>query len=341
MDEVDRYLERTRLTSENILREVSDYDLYCEYIGADLEIGIKYSSPLREGDDDPSFVLYESKFKDALMFKDHADGRFGDVFDFIGQFLGIEGRYKICKQINSDLHLGFDGEEVPDFVPVVRKRVKVQREEVSIQVTSKEYSDEFLSYWDTLSIKQDVIKLYFAKDVALLHFITKSAHKTITPKDLCISYEILGFYKVYQPTGDRTYKFRNNYPPKFVEGALQLKFKSNFCIITKSMKECMFFRQHWDWDSVASTSENTMVSEYFVKNTLQKNYNKVFIWLDSDIPGIRAQQKYIEKYPWMIPIRDKKFPEYKDPTDLYYGAKQEGWEVEALYHIFSLITTRL
>jgi hypothetical protein len=131
-----------------------------------------------------------------------------------------------------------------------------------------------------------------------------------------MSYEILGTYKIYQPGGPKEFKFRNNYPYGFVEGALQLQYKKPFIIITKSTKECIFFREHFNWDAIAGTSENTMIIDYFMLNTVFKNYKKVFIWLDNDEPGIKAQQKYLDKYPALIPIHAAEY-EQKDPTDMY------------------------
>jgi hypothetical protein len=340
MDELEQYIKDNELSQENILNLVDDYDVYCEYIGIDLEIGVKYSSPLREGDDDPSFVLFKSNRDDKILFKDHATGDTGNVFNFLSLYLDLPKRL-VYKQINHDLGLGLDGKESGEtegeFKPVVKKRIKVIREALTIKVTRKrKISKTFKEYWSTLDIDMPMAARYHAYDVEVLHFITESEHKRVYPKSLCIAYGIAGYFKVYQPLGERAFKFRNNYPYKFVEGAVQLTFEHDFCIITKSTKECMFFRQHFGWDAVASTSENTMISDYFFEHTLSK-YKKVFIWLDIDAPGIRAQEKYLEKYPHLIPIVHSRYPEYKDPTDIYVDAKKEGWTEECLLYIRSLI----
>jgi len=341
MDELDQYIKDNELSQPNLLNLVDDYDVYCEYIGTDLEIGVKYSSPLRDGDDDPSFVLFQSNRDHKIMFKDHATGQTGNVFHFLNLFLGIS-LHDVYKQINYDFNLGLDGVD-PDkeFKPIKKERVKVIREPLTIKVTSKEkFSKTFLNYWDALGISKEMCERYYVSDVEVIHFITKSAHKFVYPKSLCIAYQILGTYKIYQPLGERAFKFRNNYPYRYVEGAIQLDFANDFCIITKSTKECMWFREHFGWDAVASTSENTMISDYFFKTTLSK-YKHVFIWLDLDTPGVRAQAKYLEKYPHLIPIVADRYPEFKDPTDLYEAAKREGWGKDALRYIKSLILSHV
>jgi len=47
-------------------------------------------------------------------------------------------------------------------------------------------------------------------------------------------------------------------------------------------------------------------------------YPTIYIWLDNDKAGIRAQNKYTGKYPTIIPIVvDDTMYQEKDPTDMY------------------------
>ena len=50
------------VTEQLILERVDEYSLYCYYMGYEPIIGKKYHSPLRKGDDDPSFVIFERKY---------------------------------------------------------------------------------------------------------------------------------------------------------------------------------------------------------------------------------------------------------------------------------------
>jgi DNA primase len=98
----------------------------------------------------------------------------------------------------------------------------------------------------------------------------------------------------------------------------------------------MFFRQHFDWDAVAGKSENTKIPVH-IMNKLFRDYKKVYIWLDKDEAGIKAQKDYLEKYPKLIPISYKDTVMQKDPTDRYEYLKQAGLQKIALQEIINLI----
>jgi hypothetical protein len=338
MDILQQYVDENKVSQEKVLEAVDEYSLYSFYIGQELELNTKYSSPLRLKDDDPSFALYYGRHTKVLLFKDNGTGHSGNIFKFLTMYLGLSYK-QVVLQINSDFQLGFKGMEMGDFKPVQRKKIPVIKEPSQIRVTSQPNTAAFDNYWKTLDITQSTLDIFFAKDTGIVHYITKSYHKTIVPKTLCISYEIWGYYKIYQPLSKR-FKFTNNYPTGFVEGAIQLRWNLPFAIITKASKECMFFREHFDWDAVAGTSENSMINHLFMLKLLAA-YPVVFIWLDNDAPGIRAQAKYLEKYPQLKPIIMNKGLVAKDVTDLYLLYKKQGREQDVLTYSRKLINTHL
>jgi hypothetical protein len=341
MDLLAEYVDDNLLSKANVLKYIDDFSIYSFYIGAELELYTKYSSPLRLGDQDPSFSLYYSKYKpDKIWFKDGATGVNGDVFTFLEYLLEVNMK-SILLQINSDFGLGLNDEEMGTFKPHLIKTTPIRKEPTKIEITThSEETDPYLKYWSDLEVSKATRDKFYARDVKVIHYINE-VHITIDAKVLTISYEILGHYKIYQPFAERKFKFRNNYLDIYVEGALQLEFKSDFCIITKSTKECMFMWEHFKWEAVAGKSETTPVNPFFMTNVLQKRYKKVFIWLDNDEAGIRAQAQYMEKYPWLIPIVFNDYIEESDPTDLFLNAKAKGVREVALRYIKQLITTHL
>lgn len=349
MDALQEFVEMNQLSIPAILKYVDDYSIFSFYIGVELELHTKYSSPLRLKDEDPSFSLYYSNktgLEDRIFFKDHATGKSGDVFVFLRELLG-DGFHRtsvrqVLLQVNSDFGLGLNGEDVGEFKPHLVKKAPLRKEHAKMEVTlHDEPTQEFLDYWDTLGISAETRKRYYCSNARLIHYITEDYHKTIVPKNLCISYEIVGHYKSYQPFAEKQYKFRNNYLDIFVEGALQLKFEKDFAIITKASKECMFFAEHFDWETVAGKSENTPINPYFMEETLHKKYKTVFIWLDNDEAGRNAQARYVEAYPWLVPIIMDDFIPQKDPTDLYDSAKKVGVQKQALAYMKNLIESKL
>jgi len=341
MDELDKFLEDNLLSKSNILRFIDDYSIYSYYIGTELELNTKYSSPLRQGDDDPSFSIFYSKYVDKIWFKDQALGVDGDAFDFVAA-LGKLSKKVALLQINSDFGLGLDGADVGEFKPHLVKSRPIRKSPVTIQVTNRiKPTKEYEEYWEFLEIKEEVLKLYFTTNPSIVHYIQDKNHVCIYPKELTIAYEILGMYKIYHPFADKKFKFRNNFKDIFVEGAMQLKFEKDFAIITKSTKEIMFMYQHFGWECVAGRSESNLISPHFMLEVLRKNYKTIFIWLDNDEAGILFQSKYLELYPWLIPIKVDDFIQYKDPTDLFSAGKKAGHRKSALKYIEQLIISKL
>lgn len=347
MDELERHIKESSASRENILKYVDQYSIFSYYIGNELETRTKYSSPLREGDDDPSFSIWWSdKYPGVMLFKDSSTGRSGDVFVFLRCLMGngaLAPERRVLYQINKDFNLGLEGQEVGEFKPYVAKKIPMKKFPVKIQITEHlTPTQKFTDYWGDkgLEISQKVLDRYYVANPRVVHYIS-DIHKSIVPSTLTISYEILGHYKIYHPFEDKKFKFRNNYLDMYVEGAIQLQYKKEFAIITKSTKDIIFFRQHFDWDTVAGTSENTMISPYFMTNTLLKKYKYVFIWLDPDEAGIAAQQKYLDLYPELIPIEFDPFIKQKDPTDLFLAAKKAGKEDVALRYMKQLVESKL
>lgn len=348
MDFLEEYLDENLLTKANVLELVDPFSIYSFYIGAELELYTKYSSPLRKGDDDPSFSLYFSRYNsEVLMFKDNATGLNGDIFKFLRYLLGGGEQLVHLKeallQINSDfkLELGSASQDRGEFIPHLIATTPLKREPVTIEVTGRpEISKEYLNYWEFLEISERTLRRFHCTDVQVIHFIT-DVHISVAVRSMCVSYEIAGFYKTYQPFEERKYKFRNNYPTGFVEGAIQLKYEKDFCIITKSTKEIMFLEEHFGWESIAGTSENTPISEYFMNDVLRPKYKRVFIWLDNDEAGRVAQQRYLDKYDWLEPIVFGEFLDDTDPTDLFTRMKKQGDKEAALAYIKQLITKKL
>ena len=339
-DPLKAYLDQNLLSKENVLREVDEYSLFCHYIGADLELRSKYSSPIRTIDDDPSFSLYYGK-RGNMMFKDNGIQESGDIFKFLQLFMGggtaIPIR-QVLLQINADLDLGFEGEDVPTFKPnIIKKSPPKKKSPAIIQITKHTpNTSEFVDYWNFLNVDENVRKLFRIHNPNLVHFIQDGNTIVISPKDLCISYEILGTYKIYQPNSEKVIKFRNNYKPYYVEGMLQLRnVRAEFCIITKSLKECAFFYANFGFHCVAGTSETAMIHPKSIAY-LRERFQTILIWLDNDEAGRKATSKYLEAYPFLVPV-DTTLIEEKDPTDEFKKYKLAGEETFVLSKIKNIV----
>ena len=323
------------LDEESILERVDEYSIYSFYIGDELELGAAYNSPLREDDNIPSFALF--LYKNKIFFKDHALGMSGTVLTFVKELFRYTTQLDAMSRINEDFELNLLGGN-PNIKalgnkPKLCSGYKIKDKLIAIKVNSvTTNSTEYLKFYENYGILPSVLKDYNVTEIDIIQYVYKKSTLVIYPKLLTIAYRIYQKYKIYTPYGNKSNKFLNNYLISYVEGYLQLKYKHNFLIITKSLKEIMFFRSHFDWDSVAGKSENTMIRRHMMLKLIQK-YKYIYIWLDNDVAGIRAQKAYIKEYPFLIPIYYEHVE--KDPTDAYGKADNRK---QVLKEINNLIT---
>lgn len=326
MDILENFVDQTALTIENVKVLVDDYSLISYYVGEELDLRTKYSSPLREGDEDPSFSMfygYGDSDETKLYFKDHSSIGSGDVFDFIGLKLGTTNLRDILKQINCDFGLGLGGDEEVSMRPTVIKKIPIIKESPDMAFVLQSPTKEYMSYWwDKYEITKKYTEIYHTTCVRDIHYIYSDKVTIITPKDLCIGYYIGKYVKSYQPFADKNKKFRNNFPSNYVEGHLQLDWSRNdLLVITKATKECILFRKHWNIQAVAGKSESIFIPDFIMQIYLS-HFKRVVLWLDPDSAGIQFTGKYMQKYPKLIQAIVPPGLE-KDPTDIFEARRKK------------------
>ncbi len=321
-DLLDDYVSREQLSMGNIRELVDDYSLISHYLGAELELRTRYSSPLREGDSNPSFSMfygYGAGKEDKLYFKDQASGARGDVYDFLMIYLNARSMTSLFEQINFDLGLGLNGaEREQNLRPTLIKKAPIVRETPKIKIVSQKPTQEYMNYWwGKYEIGKQMTDFYQVKCVDMVQYHYSDHVKSITPKTLCIAYPIGRFYKIYCPFETKEYKFRNDYPSTYVEGHMQLDWtRSDLLVITKAMKECILFRQHWNIQAVAGKSETTNIPDFIMQQYLA-HFKRVILWLDPDEAGIKSTKDYLSLYPSLEVAVVPQWITEKDPTDIY------------------------
>jgi hypothetical protein len=92
------------ITREDVLKHVTQEEIYSFYLGEDIsKLGV-FHSPLRE-DNIPSFALYFHKVnRNILMFKDFATGDCGDFVLLIVKMFNLS-YYEALKKIAYDMKL--------------------------------------------------------------------------------------------------------------------------------------------------------------------------------------------------------------------------------------------
>jgi len=269
------------------------------------------------------------------MFKDHALGLSGNVFRFVKELFRYDILNDALTRINVDFELELLGGNntiqstgnKPKLVSSFKTKEKI--EDIKIHSMDK-VTQEYTNFWKQLGISKNTLKSYFVTQVDIIQFVYKSKTKVIYPKELTIAYRIYRKYKLYSPYEDKALKFRNNYPISYIEGYLQLKYTNDFLVITKSMKEVIFFREHFDFDAVSGKSENTMIKRHMMLKLVQR-FKHIYILLDNDVAGIRAQKNYLKEYPFLISLfLDAR---EKDVTDFYVASPNKEKALQTIKNL--------
>lgn len=100
--------KRIPLTTDNILKLISPYDIYRRYFG-DFKINVVTKNWIR-GDENPSFIIGNATGE--LHHFDFADGNWrGDCFAFVKQLYSLASINDVLKLIDRDFGLGISSEE--------------------------------------------------------------------------------------------------------------------------------------------------------------------------------------------------------------------------------------
>jgi hypothetical protein len=311
-------LEDDILMDENdILERVDEYTLYCHYLQFAPDIGMKYTSPIRPDDDDPSFGIFPSKYipNREYLWKDQAKGVHGDVFKLICLILeytyGECSRFQMLARIKSDFGLG---PAIIDSPPIrVHNYTPKPRDPIDITVKTRGMDAADLRFWKQFNIKEELLTLYKVR--ALQYYWTYKAQSIPKfPNGLAYAYHITPKYKLYFPHQRKEFKFRNDLTYKELEGFAQLRYDQDLCIITKSYKDVMCLRS-FGYEAVAPRSESILIAPEYM-TYLEQRYKRMFILFDND--GKHKADEYKAPKIW-VPKESGE----KDITDFCkrYGAQ--------------------
>jgi hypothetical protein len=278
------------LTKEDILRRVTEEEIFRHYIG-DFTLGKVFKSPLRSDDKHPSFLIsYRGK---TLSFIDFAVGLKGSCFDFVMVFFNISFTEALTK-ISYDLGLS----SLPanyQKQQLVHNLTQPQR--VIIQIKSRPFSQADIAYWNSYGVTINTLILYNVKSMDFYWINGKMI--AVKPNELAFAYKISPYtYKIYKPYSED--KWVNN-GGSILHGIKQLSDQRDLLVITKALKDVMLLREI-GIDSICPASEAQHLKD------LPAGYNRYLVVYDSDENGIEYAKNTGLDY---------KIPPKKDLSDWY------------------------
>lgn len=292
-----RTLINSKINIENeLLKVITDYDIYCELAQIDFEFKKSYRSPLREDDVNPSFSLFcptwDSARPDEIWYSDHAKRDKGNVFTFTRKFAyfqyGIELKSKIdtvefldkilrLNLFSSKTDVVYTGRQI-DWV-FIKKKAK-------IRFIERPYTRLDIYYWLKYGIDVELLLRYKVKSVKSLLDDEGYVRKTFSIYENVFVYVMVDEHRLYRPDADKQNKWRNTCPESYYQGEEQILGK-DILILTKSIKDVMTFVSFMDVDSKAAQAEGLWFPEEEVKKYLNQ-YKHVYCVMDFDLTGVSS-----------------------------------------------------
>lgn len=279
------------IDEEGILERVDEYTLYCHYLGFVPDFGMKYTSPIRPDDSDPSFGIFAAKKlkRREYGWKDQGNGESGDIFRLIQKILALRfgscTYYEAIAHIKSEFGLGPQLDSRP--IKLVQYSA-VPKEPMEIKVKARSFESYDFRYWEQSNINDKILEEYFVKPIR--YYFTYSS-QTIPkfPKDLGYWYYIHPKNKLYFPYERKEFKFRNDMTERELEGFAQLKFKQNLLVITKSYKDVMSLAS-FGYEAVCARAESILIPQEYL-TFLESKYKHILILFDND--GKHKANEYV------------------------------------------------
>lgn len=286
---------KTRLTIENVLSRISEYDIYKMFMTHKFTPNRVTRSPFRK-DDNPSFVIGNKNGK--YIHIDYGDGRYrGGCFDFVMQKEGLD-LYNCLKLVDKTFSLGLEGGDVK-YKEIVEKYEQPEIDEIEtpkhIEATHKAFTKEGHAYWNAYHLSEDYLKKYDVYQVKQL-FIARSRFPLPTNEPVFVFRTPEGKMKIYRPTISRSVKkesrtylwrFRTSIPNTYMFGKENMKCKKG--LVLKSKKDEMVISLIYPCVSSIQSESIACFSEENVK-FLNDNCEQVYIGMGSDKQGKEQSQ---------------------------------------------------
>lgn len=293
------------MITTKILNKINDLDIFSYYLGYLPELQKMYPSPFRS-ERNPSFNVYLNA-QGNLRYKDFGHSQ-GTALDFVMIMTGLNYA-EVQNKIYADL-----GDKKTLKVELIQKKKSV------FKIVSRPFNAEDAQYWGNQGVTLETLKKYNVIACRLVYVNGKLwfIHQSNFPTYV---YEFGDKVKIYRPFADKkSIKFVGNVPNKIPQGYEQLPESNEYLIITKSLKDVMFFHEY-GMPAIAPHGEDMPIHEEYLQE-LKEKFNNFIVIYDNDVPGVKGSLKLTQEIGasyWNIP----KHYNVKDITDFYKTYGQE------------------
>ena len=195
---------RKQLTLDGILSRVNELDIYRTYIG-DVKVRQMISSPLRSGDSDPSFRLYESE-RGQLKFVDYGTAERGNVIDFVSQQFPHLTYGELLERIWKDTNCG--------VLPTLKQPIRTKKTKSTlfpeILVKKRKPNNNDVQFWNSFGITKETLNWGRVFPISC-YWMDKKLFGCRTPS---YAYDLFVEWKIYRPHEKKL---------RFISGGMELQ----------------------------------------------------------------------------------------------------------------------
>ena len=255
---------------------------------------VKILSIFNARDKVPSMFIYYDVVSKSYKYKDFSSGNQGDSIELVKVLFNMPTRGHATYKILNDYQIYINNNTVAVVDIFYHDKYKV------VDYEMRHWTNFDQTYWMAYKIGSKMLDRY---NVIPLSFFTMSK---LGLDGVEISYTfkksyVYGYfrndgslYKIYMPknTDKKFIKVEN-----YIQGIDQLRYDCKYLLITSSLKDLMAFNKLGisNIEAIAPDSENTMIVEKAI-GELKPHYEKIVVLFDNDDPGIKAAQRYKDKY---------------------------------------------
>lgn len=269
-------------------------------LGINYDLGggdTKLLSPL-SSEKTPSFCLYKNKYGN-YKYKCFSSSSSGDHIDLLIQLQAVKGIIIDRKTAGNTLKKAFsEFLATGQYISTESKPVRNGKGKV-VSWELRRWNDIDLKYWGRYDVDIPLLEHYNVSPVFkyTMEKLVEGELKTYLfeeEKAYGFFFKDGSLHSIYRP-GKKPKSIR--VIKKYLLGSDQVIKPARFLIYMKSLKEGLAFKKmrFTDYDFKCTDSETILIPKEQVEAD-KKIYEKIYVWLDPDIPGKKMTLKYKEIY---------------------------------------------
>lgn len=279
-----------KFAREEILKILTQEEIFTFYIGDTFLTQRVFNSPLRE-DNLPSFsIFYHRTYKDLLIFNDLATKEKGDCFILVSKLFNDIPMKQVYMKIAYDFNLSSINISKHKLKQEVSKLPKLEKKDkVDLGIKSREWLIKDKVFWQQFGISKTTLEKFKVKPIDFIFY----NNNPIKASNLAYAYEEfkdnITSYKIYQPE-NIDFKWINSANFSTHQGYNQLPPTGDLLIITKSLKDVMSLLDVTGIAAIGLQSEGVNIKPSVLQE-YKTRFKKVICLFDNDKAGIEFSKK--------------------------------------------------